>query len=197
MSALWQPAPGIARKTHATLLSMPQDGDLTVAVHGIRQRLGLGGATPTRTHLGAYVLVTSAISIALVSIVAVLTGEPFVFPSLGPTVFLLFYAATIVRSCPRNVLSGHLLGALCGYAALLMFGLSGVPADLEDVTWASVGAVTVAVGLLRTPGQLTILMLAVLLLTCFWVGESTGSLGWPIPCGPIGSEILAKCSSPL
>jgi hypothetical protein len=186
---------------------MQQDADLTAAVHGIRQRLGLGSATSTRMHLGAYVLVTSAISIALVSMVAVLTGEPFVFPSLGPTVFLLFYAATNVQSCPRNVLSGHLLGVLCGYAALLMFGLSGVPADLEDVTWARVGAVTVALcstltlmiwlgvphapagattlivalGLLRTPGQLTILMLAVLLLTLLgWGINRLAGLAYPL-----------------
>jgi len=139
---------------------------------------------------GAYVLGASAVSIAAVSVIALVTREPFVFPSLGPTAFLLFFATTTAAASPRNVFCGHLIGVVCGYAALLAFGLADNPPDLEDVTWARVGAVTlalcatlslmvwlgvphapagattliVALGLLRTPGQLGILMLAVVVM---------------------------------
>jgi CBS-domain-containing membrane protein len=113
-----------------------------------------------------------------------------VFPSLGPTAFLLFFATTTASASPRNTFSGHLIGVLCGYLALLLFGLADNPPDLEDVTWARAGAVTlalcatlslmvwlnvphapagattliVALGLLRTPFDLGILMLAVIVM---------------------------------
>lgn len=145
---------------------------------------------------GTYVLITSAISISLVSAVAVITLQPFVFPSLGPTAFLLFFAPLEAASSPRNVFCGHLIGVLCGYLALLTFGLATRPPDLEDVTWPRVGAVTlalcatlslmvwlgvphapagattliVALGLLRTPEQLVILMTAVVLLLLLGLG---------------------------
>jgi CBS-domain-containing membrane protein len=140
--------------------------------------------------LGTYVLINSAISIAILAAIAALTKEPFVFPSLGPTAFLLFYAALETQSAPRNVFCGHLIGVLAGYLALVIFGLTTAQANLTDVTAPRIGAVTlslcltlslmvwlhvahapagattliVALGLLRTPGQLTVLMVAVVLM---------------------------------
>ena len=68
----------------------------------------------SRTVIGTYVLINSAISIALLAGIAALTKQPFVFPSLGPTAFLLFYAATSAQAAPRNVFCGHLIGVLTG-----------------------------------------------------------------------------------
>jgi CBS-domain-containing membrane protein len=140
--------------------------------------------------LGTYVLINSAISITILAGIAALTKQPFVFPSLGPTAFLLFYAALGAQAGPRNVFCGHLIGVLAGYLALVIFGLIGVPANLSDVSAPRIGAVTlclcltlslmvwlnvphapagattmiVGLGLMRTPFQLTVLLIAVVLL---------------------------------
>lgn len=168
-------------------------GDLPAAVHGLGTRLGLRTLEAhhnSRAVLGTYVLINSAITIAILSAVAMFTKQPFIFPSLGPTAFLLFYGALHIQAAPRSVFFGHLIGVLAGYASLVVFGLTSVPPDLEDVTGTRVGAATmslcltlslmiwlgvphapagattliVSLGLLRTPEQLTILMLAVVLL---------------------------------
>jgi CBS-domain-containing membrane protein len=171
----------------------PTYGYLPAQVHGLALRFGLGRLEQhhdQRAVIGTYVLMNSAISIAILATIAALSKEPFVFPSLGPTAFLLFYAALGTQSAPRNVFCGHLIGVLAGYLALVIFGLSTVPANLTDVTAPRVAAVTlslcltlslmvwlhvphapagattliVALGLLRTPGQLTVLMIAVVLM---------------------------------
>jgi CBS-domain-containing membrane protein len=171
----------------------PVYGDLPMQVHGLAVRFGLRGLQQrhdSRAVLGTYVLINSAISIAILAAIAALTKEPFVFPSLGPTAFLLFFAALETHSAPRNVFCGHLIGALAGFLALVIFGLTTAPANLTDVTAPRIGAVTlslcltlslmvwlhvphapagattliVALGLLRTPGQLAVLMVAVVLM---------------------------------
>lgn len=171
----------------------PHHGDLPVQIQGLAKRLrftALERHHKNRTVIAVYVLINSAISISLLSVIATATGEPFVFPSLGPTAFVLFFAALSTQSSPRNVFCGHLIGALAGFTALLIFGLQAVPADLEAVTTARLGAIAfalavtlsvmiwlgvphapagattliVALGLLRTPSQLTILMAAVVIL---------------------------------
>ena len=171
----------------------PKWGDLPAAIHGLGARFGLRALEQrhsSRAMLGTYVLINSAISIAILSVVAMVTKQPFIFPSLGPTAFLLLYAATNVQAAPRSAFFGHLIGVLAGYTSLVVFGLTTTAPDLEDVTWDRVGAATmslcltlsvmvwlgvphapagattliVSLGLLRTPEQLTVLMLAVVLL---------------------------------
>ncbi|MFZ1363221.1 MAG: HPP family protein [Candidatus Nanopelagicales bacterium] len=144
----------------------------------------------SRLVLTAYVFVNSAITIAILSVIALVTDLPFVFPSLGPTAFILFFSSMSAAACPRNVISGHLIGVLVGFGALAVFGLLSVDPDLDDTSWQRLGAVAlclsvtlavmvlfnvphapagattliVGLGLMRTPGQLTILMLAVVLM---------------------------------
>jgi hypothetical protein len=171
----------------------PAYGDLPAQVHGLAVRFGLRRLQrrhDSRTVLGTYVLVNSAISIAILAGIAAVTKQPFVFPSLGPTAFLLFYAALGAQSAPRNVFCGHLIGVLAGYLALAIFGLTTAPPNLSDITAPRIGAVTVCLcltlslmvwlnvphapagattlivglGLMRTPGQLTVLMIAVVLM---------------------------------
>ena len=178
---------------HPGAMSAPHHGDLPFQIQGLAKRLrftALERHYNNRTVIAAYVLINSAISISLLSVLAIATGEPFVFPSLGPTAFVLFFAALSTQSSPRNVFCGHLIGALTGLTALLIFGLQAVPADLEEITTARLGAVAfalavtlsvmiwlgvphapagattliVALGLLRTPSQLVILMAAVVIL---------------------------------
>ncbi len=171
----------------------PVYGDLPAQVHGLAGRFGLRALQPhhdSRWVLGTYVLINSAISIGVVSVIAALTKQPFVFPSLGPTAFLLFYDALGAQAAPRNVFCGHAIGVLAGYLALVIFGLTMAKPDLTDITGPRIGAVIVCLcltvslmvwlrvphgpaasttlmvglGLIRTPAQLTILMIGVILM---------------------------------
>jgi CBS domain-containing membrane protein len=168
-------------------------GDLPAQLEGLAKRLRLKSLESRHNNrfiLGVYVLINSGISIGLLSALAAITDEPFVFPSLGPTAFLVFFLAMNVQSAPKNVFFGHLIGVIAGYAALVVFGLTMVPPDLEHVTPARVGAAAmslsltlafmiwlnvphapagattliVGLGLMRTPVELAILMAAVVLM---------------------------------
>lgn len=141
--------------------------------------------------LGLFAFANGLIAIGAMAFVAFVTGEPFVFPSLGPTAFLLFYTPLLPAASPRNTLGGHFIGAAAGYLALVVFGLTdAAPALASGVTGARVGAAAlslgltsgamvwarvphppagattliVSLGILREPEQLVVLMLAVVLL---------------------------------
>jgi CBS-domain-containing membrane protein len=141
--------------------------------------------------LAAFAFVNGLIAIGVMSLIAFVTGEPFIFPSLGPTAFLLFYTPLLAAACPRNTLGGHAIGAGAGYLSLVVFGLTNAaPALATSVTGARVGAAAlslgltsglmvlarvphppagattliVSLGIFHEPRQLVILMIAVVLL---------------------------------
>lgn len=63
-------------------------------LRGLLRRLRLPALTErygTRLMLGFFAFVNGLVSIGIMSGAAVITGQPLVFPSLGPTAFLLFY----------------------------------------------------------------------------------------------------------
>lgn len=141
--------------------------------------------------LGAFALINGFLAIGVMSSAAFVTGQPLVFPSLGPTAFLLFYTPLAAASSPRNTVIGHLIGVLAGYLALVLFGLTDSGSAMTEgidgarimaaalslgltsgfMVWLRVphppaGATTliVSLGILTQPAQLVFLMLAVLLL---------------------------------
>lgn len=143
--------------------------------------------------LASFGLLNGGLSIGLMSVMAVISHDPFVFPSLGPTAFLFFYAPFTPAASPRNTILGHGIGVLAGYVSLVVTGLTlAAPALSTGVTWARViaaalslgltaglmaffkvphppaGSTTliVSLGLLTQPWQLLVLMGAVILLTC-------------------------------
>lgn len=63
---------------------------------------------------------------AVLGLVAWATGQPFVFPSLGPSAFVLAFETRREKVHPRRVIGGHLIGAVAGFAAysLLASGVS-------------------------------------------------------------------------
>lgn len=172
----------------------PIGGDMATIVHGLALRVRLPALLRRHdrvTILGLFAMVNGVVSIGLIALAALVTGAPFIFPSLGPTAFLLFYTPMLSTACPRNTLAGHAIGAAAGYLALVVFGLqhagpalaTGVSASRVGaaaislgltsglMVWARVphppaGATTliVSLGILREPWQLAVLMLAVLLL---------------------------------
>ena len=82
---------------------------------------------PPRLVWSAYVFVNGFLTIALLALLAVLTNSPFVFPSLGPTAYLLFIAPLAENSSPRNTILGHAIGLICGYAAFTLTGAANLP----------------------------------------------------------------------
>jgi CBS-domain-containing membrane protein len=167
---------------------------MAAIVFGLARRARVTSLTErhsSTTVLGLFAFVNGVIAIGAMALVALVTGEPFVFPSLGPTAFLLFYTPLLPAASPRNTICGHAIGAAAGYLALVVFGLTdAAPALASSVTGARVGAAAlslgltsgamvwarvphppagattliVSLGILREPDQLAVLMLAVVLL---------------------------------
>ncbi|MFE2752740.1 HPP family protein [Actinosynnema sp. NPDC059335] len=130
------------------------------------------------------------VSTLVMAALAVLTGQPLLFPSLGPTAYLLFATPTAPAASPRNTVVGHLIGVLSGAAGLAAFDLWHAPPILDHLTWPRAGAAAlaltctcggmawtrlphppagattliVALGMLRTPLHLAEILLGVVLL---------------------------------
>ena len=172
----------------------PIGGDIAAIVHGLSTRFRVPALTERHSStsvMGLFAFVNGVVSIGVMAAAAAATGEPFIFPSLGPTAFLLFYTPTVPAACPRNTICGHGIGAAAGYLSLVVFGLTdAAPALASSVSANRVGAAAlslgltsglmvwlrvphppagattliVSLGILREPDQLAVLMIAVVLL---------------------------------
>lgn len=101
---------------------------------------------------GARNAVTAALCclvvLAVSGAVGLATKQPWLFPSLGPTVMLFFAAPRQPSSRPVNALVGHVVAILIGYGCYLAFGLAGTPpAPVGGLTpsYLAAGALSVAV----------------------------------------------------
>lgn len=188
----------------------PIGGDMASIVFGLADRARIPRLV--RRHdstlvLGLFAFVNGVISIGIMSVAALITGAPFIFPSLGPTAFLLFYTPMLPASCPRNTLGGHAIGAAAGYLSLVLFGLTENAAALVEgvhlnrvgaaalslgltsglMVWARVphppaGATTliISLGILTQPEDLVVLMVAVALLVVqAYVINRAAGIGYP------------------
>ena len=82
-------------------------------------------------------------AIAVSGFAAFFTGQSLIFPSLGPTAYLIFESPMSRRASPHNTLIGHAVAILAGVLALALFGLLDNPSVLQEVvTLARVGAAT-------------------------------------------------------
>jgi CBS-domain-containing membrane protein len=96
---------------------------------------------PERVRQGIYVFANGFISLAILAALAAATGSPLVFPSLGPTAYVLYLFPLAPGSSPRDCLAGHAIGILCGYAALFLTGLAGLPdSSAHAISWHRVVA---------------------------------------------------------
>jgi len=147
---------------------------------------------PPRLVWAVYVGINGFITIALLALLALLTGSPFVFPSLGPTAYLFFFSPLSGSSSPRNTILGHAIGLICGYgafalavassppfgmnpgvhgprllAAALSLSATGSLMALLRVSHPPAGATTliVSLGIISQPKELVIIEVAVILLT--------------------------------
>jgi CBS domain-containing membrane protein len=173
----------------------PIGGEMSDIVRGLLSHIRLPWLTQHYAQtpvLAIFSFINGCISIGLMSALALITGSPFIFPSLGPTAFLFFYTPRAPSASPRYTLVGHTIGVLAGYFSLVVTGLTAAgPALAVGVTWPRViaaalslgltsglmvlfksphppaGATTliVSLGLLTKPWQLLILLIAVVLIT--------------------------------
>ena len=163
---------------------------------------------PPRLVWSAYVFVNGFLTITLLALLAVLTNSPFVFPSLGPTAYLLFIAPLAENSSPRNTILGHAIGLICGYAAFTLTGAASLPFGVhQGVYWPRIiaaalslsatgafmvlfrashppaGATTliVSLGIISQPKELVIIEAAVFILVAqaFVINRLAG-LAYPI-----------------
>lgn len=147
---------------------------------------------PARFVWSTYVGINGFVTIALLALLALVTGSPFVFPSLGPTAYLFFFTPMAEASSPRNTIFGHAIGLACGYAAFMFTVFSGHPASVHSgvhgptvlaaalslsltgalmvlfkVSHPPAGATTliVSLGIIALPKDLLVIEAAVILLT--------------------------------
>lgn len=141
----------------------------------------------------------------LLGAVAWATGEPFVFPSLGPSAFVLAMDWRSDRTRPSRVVGSHLLGGVAGLLAwtLLAAGVTvtAMPAarsldglrlaasatgSIVWTSWAMLATDTVhppacattlivSLGILATPGRVAIVVGSVTMLVATHVGVRTAA----------------------
>jgi CBS-domain-containing membrane protein len=135
--------------------------------------------------------VNGFITIGVLALLALLSRNPFVFPSLGPTAYLVFFSPLASASSPRNTIFGHAIGLVCGYAAFVVTGAGALPFGVHpgifwprilaaalslsatgafmvllDISHPPAGATTliVSLGIISKPRELVIIEVAVFLL---------------------------------
>ena len=95
-----------------------------------------------------YSLIAGFLAIFIGGLAAYLLGEPLLFPSLGPTVFVLFETPMSETGSPRSTITGHFVAMTVGLFFLVAFGLYGLPStNIYGVTFAHVIAAALAVAL--------------------------------------------------
>ncbi|HZR08978.1 MAG TPA: HPP family protein [Myxococcales bacterium] len=145
-----------------------------LVIRGITRRLRLQWLLTRfdeRKVWAAFMFVNGFITIALLAMVALATGTPFVFPSLGPTAFLFFFDPRAPSASPHHAIVGHAIGILCGYGSLLIFHLEHSGSALAlGVTWsrvlaaalslAATGAVMILLNAAHPPAGATTLIIS-------------------------------------
>ncbi|TQQ79471.1 HPP family protein [Halonotius roseus] len=146
----------------------------------MRRRLG--------TSLYAGLLFTA------LGVIAWASGQPFVFPSLGPTAFVLAFEGHSDRPDAARIVASHLIGGLAGLLAWSLLGgqvpITATPPPLSAAglglaasatlsimltSWAMIATdavhppacattLIVSLGLLSTPRQVGIIVVAVAIL---------------------------------
>jgi hypothetical protein len=78
-------------------------------VERLRLSSGLGKLAP-RVVWASFVFVSGFLSVAILAGLALISHTPFVFLSVGPTAFMLYFTPLAPTASPRNTLCGHSIG---------------------------------------------------------------------------------------
>jgi CBS-domain-containing membrane protein len=126
---------------------------------------------PPRLVRSVYVFVNGFVTIGLLALLALVSRNPFVFPSLGPTAYLLFLSPLARVSSPRNTIFGHAIGIACGYGAFSVTGAGAMPFGVHPgIFWprilaaalslSATGALMVLLGVSHPPAGATTLIVS-------------------------------------
>ncbi len=113
----------------------------------VPRRTKVGDVSVPYRSSSLYILVVGTLLTAMLCAIAVIASEPFVVPSVGPTIFIIVAFPLSEQAHPRNILLATAATIVAGIIALALFDLIGVPPNLTDLTWTRAGALTVAVAL--------------------------------------------------
>lgn len=98
--------------------------------------------------VGVYSLLLCFAALLVTGAVGIARKEPWVFPSLGPTLMLFVETPLQPSANVKNAVVGHLVGIAVGAACLYGFGLNGhKPAPVEGLSWSYVLAAALSVGI--------------------------------------------------
>ncbi len=101
----------------------------------------LATKTDARLLSYLYLLATCFIAVMSLGIAAGFCSVNLIFPSLGPTIFMQFYAPGSPMSSPRNTILGHMIGCLVGlFFYWLTVRLGGLPGTINMKNIAILGA---------------------------------------------------------
>ncbi|MFI7574267.1 HPP family protein [Micromonospora sp. NPDC049497] len=168
----------------------------------------------------AHAFAGSALAVVVAGVVALVTHQPWLFPSLGPAVMLHVEKPHSPESSPRNTLIGHGVALLAGYGFLVACGLADDPSVLQEgvdvprivvaagslavtalvlallrASHPPAGATTliVSLGLLTTPTQLLVAAGAVVLVTVVdWLYGRVSGRPMPLWAAPEQSSEGAR-----
>lgn len=115
---------------------------------------------PPRIVHAIYMLLAGFITVAILSLLAFASKNPFIFPSVGPTAYLFFFTPMAKTASPRNAILGHGIGLLCGYGALRITGAIPVLSSMHPglsagIYWPMVFSAAIS---LATTGAFMILL---------------------------------------
>ena len=126
---------------------------------------------------------------AIIGALAWISGVPWLFPSLGPTIAIQAHAPGTPAARPWNVVAGHAIGAIVGFACIWVTGsVHEAPVNVaHQITAARLIAATLAVTLSmglqhaadadHPPAQATTLLIVVGALDATWHGALTIAIG--------------------
>lgn len=101
----------------------------------------------SRAASAVFDLTVGAAGLAVIGLLALVSGQPLLFPSLGPTLMLVLDSPHLPSARPLNALVGHYAGAAAGLAALAVTGLLTAPSALQEgVTAPRVAAAALSLG---------------------------------------------------
>lgn len=142
----------------------------------------------------------AGILFAVLGLIAWISGQPFIFPSLGPSAFILAFERRGKQAEMYRIVGSHLIGGVAGYLAHSMlaagFAFPATPAGLSAAglglalsgilsivltSWgmiltdtihppACATTLIVSLGLLSTPVQVAIIVVSVVILVEFHAG---------------------------
>lgn len=87
------------------------------------------------------------LAMAAVGWLSVWMNSPLLFPAIGASAFLAFWAPQAALSSPRNAFLGHAIGASVGAACAALLGVAGDVAWLASAEpWRAAAAASLALG---------------------------------------------------